>query len=61
VLLNFLNGSLSKNPTNNAQNVIFTFGFNLSPQKAVDIDYNCKWRNLGMKKRRDMLSISDFV
>lgn len=40
VLSDFLNGSLSKKRTNNTQNVIFPFGFNLSQQKAVDTAFN---------------------
>ncbi|SFN90610.1 Superfamily I DNA and/or RNA helicase [Paenimyroides ummariense] len=40
VLSDFLNGSLSKKRTNNTQNVIFPFGFNLSQLKAVDSAFN---------------------
>lgn len=35
VLSDFLNATLSKNRTNNRQNVIFPFGFNLSQQKPL--------------------------
>ena len=40
MLSDFLNASLSKKRTNNTQNVIFPFGFNLSQQKAVDTAFN---------------------
>ncbi len=40
VLSDFLNVTLSKKRTNDTQNMIFPFGFNISQQKAVDTAFN---------------------